>query len=142
MTPFAAALFLSLQAGGAIVIPKVRLTADYDLNKQAAAHHGPMIDGDIAAAPYLRHKEHLDMYDEHQAAEYDADEDDIAWLDGINSKVCWAHVGVGPVDTLPCPRLTDAGSRLGSRVCKGQSLCYVYLVLYWLVCAWPVTHTC
>jgi len=76
-----------VQAGGPIVIPRVRPAADYDLNLQAAAHHGPMIEGDIAAAPYLRHKEHPDIYNEHQPAEYDADEDDIAWLDSINCKV-------------------------------------------------------
>jgi hypothetical protein len=46
-----------------------------------------MIEGSIAAAPYLRHKEHLDMYEEGHAAEYDADNDDMAWLDNINSKV-------------------------------------------------------
>jgi hypothetical protein len=65
----------------------VRLVADYNLNKEAAEHHGPMIEGDMAAAPYLRHKEHLDMYDDQHAAEYDADDSDIAWLDSINSKV-------------------------------------------------------
>lgn len=73
---------------GPIHIPLVRLVADYELNQEAAAHHGPMIQGDMAAAPYLRHKEHLDMYDEHTSAEYDADDDDMTWLDSINSKVC------------------------------------------------------
>jgi hypothetical protein len=76
-----------MQAAGPIHIPRVRLVADYDLNQEAAEHHGPMIEGDMAAAPYLRHKEHLDMYDEHHSAEYDADDADIKWLDNINSKV-------------------------------------------------------
>lgn len=76
-----------MQAVGPIAIPKVRLAADYDLNQQAAEHHGPMMESGIAAAPYLRHKEHLDMYDDQHAAEYDADDQDMAWLDSINSKV-------------------------------------------------------
>lgn len=80
-----------LQAAGPIHIPRVRLVSDYDLNKEAAEHHGPMIEGDMAAAPYLRHKEHQDMYDEHNAAEYDADDDDIKWLDSINSTVRQQH---------------------------------------------------
>jgi hypothetical protein len=74
------------------VIPKVRLVGDYELNQEAAAHHGPMIEGDIAAAPYLRHKEHLDVYDDHHAAEYDADEGDMNWLNNLNSKVGAGHV--------------------------------------------------
>lgn len=81
------ALLFCMQAAGPIHIPRVRLVADYDLNQEAAEHHGPMIEGDMAAAPYLRHKEHLDMYDEHDTAEYDADDADIKWLDNINSKV-------------------------------------------------------
>jgi hypothetical protein len=46
-----------------------------------------MIEGDMATAPYLRHKEHMHVYDDHHSAEYDADDEDIAWLDKINSKV-------------------------------------------------------
>jgi hypothetical protein len=85
---------------GPIHIPRVRLVADYELNQEAAAHHGPMIpQGNMAAAPYLRHKEHLDMYDEHKAAEYDADDDDMKWLDSINSKVGVLAGGAGSSST-------------------------------------------
>lgn len=55
-----------------------------------------MIEGDMATAPYLRHKEHQHVYDDHHSAEYDADDEDVAWLDKINSKVraapaCCSH---------------------------------------------------
>lgn len=70
------------------MIPRVREVADYAANQQAAAHHRPMVPGDIAAAPYLRHKELLPgMYEEHQVTEYDLDDRDLAWLSNVNTKV-------------------------------------------------------
>jgi len=40
-----------------------------------------MVAGGINAAPYLRHKELLPgMYEEHQQAEYDADDEDTAFI--------------------------------------------------------------
>jgi hypothetical protein len=66
----------------------VREVEDYALNQQAAAPFGPMISGDIAAAPYIRHKELLPgMYEEHEVPEYDADDKDMAWLHNVNTKV-------------------------------------------------------
>jgi hypothetical protein len=71
-----------------IHIPRVREVEDYALNQQAAAPFGPMISGDIAAAPYIRHKELLPgMYEEHEVPEYDADDKDMAWLHNVNTKV-------------------------------------------------------
>eukprot|EP00878_Enallax_costatus_P026716 GHUV01028698.1.p1 GENE.GHUV01028698.1~~GHUV01028698.1.p1 ORF type:complete len:297 (+),score=88.60 GHUV01028698.1:302-1192(+) len=72
-------------AAGPIAIPKVRVIEDYHLNQQAAAHHGPMIRGNIAAAPYLRHQQ-PGGYDEHQQGEYNVDDEDVAWLNNTNSK--------------------------------------------------------
>ncbi|WIA32219.1 hypothetical protein OEZ86_003068 [Tetradesmus obliquus] len=70
-----------------IHIPRVREVEDYALNQAAAATFGPMISGDIAAAPYIRHKELLPgMYEEHQVPEYDADDKDMAWLHNVNTK--------------------------------------------------------
>ena len=67
----------------------MREVEDYALNQAAAAPFGPMISGDIAAAPYIRHKELLPgMYEEHQVPEYDADDKDMAWLHNVNTKVC------------------------------------------------------
>eukprot|EP00775_Hariotina_reticulata_P013022 gene13022-13151_t len=72
--------------GSPIAVPRVREVPDYELNQQAAAHHGPMFHGDINAVPYLRHKELLPgMYDEHHQAEYDADDEDMAFIAGINN---------------------------------------------------------
>lgn len=73
-------------ATGPIAIPKVRIIDDYHLNQQAADHHGPMISGNIAAAPYLRHQQ-PGVYDEHQQAEYVVDDEDLAWLNSSNTKV-------------------------------------------------------
>ena len=73
-------------AAGPIAIPKVRVIEDYHMNQQAAAHHEPMIRGNIAAAPYLRHQ-HPGVYDEHQQAEYNIDDEDVAWLNNLNAKV-------------------------------------------------------
>jgi hypothetical protein len=81
---------LSLNQGlsDPIHIPRVREVEDYALNQQAAAPFGPMISGDIAAAPYIRHKELLPgMYEEHEVPEYDADDKDMAWLHNVNTKV-------------------------------------------------------
>jgi hypothetical protein len=72
--------------GSPIAVPRVREVPDYELNQQAAVHHGPMVQGDINAAPYLRHKELLPgMYDDHHQAEYDADDEDMAFIAGINN---------------------------------------------------------
>lgn len=69
-------------------MPQVRNVQDYHLNQQAAAQHGPMIDGDIAAAPYLRHQQLLPgVYEENQPTEYSIDDEDVAWLNNINTKV-------------------------------------------------------
>ncbi|KAF6255061.1 hypothetical protein COO60DRAFT_253980 [Scenedesmus sp. NREL 46B-D3] len=46
-----------------------------------------MINGDIAAAPYIRHKElRPGMYEEREVPEYDADDKDLAWLHNVNTK--------------------------------------------------------
>lgn len=96
------------QSSGPIAVPRVRTVEDYHVNQQAAAHHGPFIEGPVAAAPYLRHKHVLPgMYEEHQPTEYDVDDDDIAWLGKMNAKVreLW---------------------------CSGHSHCYVPLLLVYL----------
>jgi hypothetical protein len=74
------------QPAGPIAVPPVRAARDYHLNRQAAEPHGPLFGSALAAAPYVRHKEHQDHYEEQLTAEYDADDADAAWLTGVNAK--------------------------------------------------------
>lgn len=72
-----------------IHVPGVRAVADYESANQAAmAVHGPQIAGDIGAAPYVRQQlPGLYMDEAQQAAEYDAESDDEAFLAKANGQV-------------------------------------------------------